>query len=130
MFSPCTDIGSLGIKFNVSYSFEHCKVAYNGNLTFPYDEDDEELLTSIRFDKWGSTGGWKYEGTFERYDIMTYLLTYFPNAFKSFYGSMGITGKPMPAESRRKAKKACASSAEVQGNRTKSPDWISRKINI
>ncbi|XP_047107216.1 uncharacterized protein LOC124776322 [Schistocerca piceifrons] len=96
-FSPCTDIGSLGIKFNVLYTFEHWKVAYNGNLTFPYDEDDEELLTAIRFDKWGSTGGWKYEGTFERYDIMTVMLTYFPNAFKSFYGSMGITGKPMPA---------------------------------
>ncbi|XP_049774313.1 uncharacterized protein LOC126162082 [Schistocerca cancellata] len=97
LFSPCTDIGSLDIKFDVSYGFKHCRVAYNGNLTFPYDEDDEELMTTIRFDKWGSTAGWSYEGTLERYDIMTFLLTYFPNAFKSFYGSMGITGKPMPA---------------------------------
>ncbi|XP_049855646.1 uncharacterized protein LOC126336183 [Schistocerca gregaria] len=96
-FSPCTDIGSLDIKFDVFERYEHCRVAYNGNLTFPYDEDDEELLTEITFEKWGSTGGWFYEGTLERYDIMTFLLTNFPNVFKSFYGSMGIKGKPMPA---------------------------------
>ncbi|XP_049771588.1 uncharacterized protein LOC126146595 [Schistocerca cancellata] len=96
-FSPCDEIGSLSIDFNVKLVSKDGRSVYEGNITFPYDLDDENLLTNVKTYIWGSTGGWGEFYNVTQYDFIPYTMNNFPNVFAIFFGPMGITGKPAPA---------------------------------
>ncbi|XP_049855684.1 uncharacterized protein LOC126336237 [Schistocerca gregaria] len=95
-FSPCDGIGSLSIDFNVKLVSKDGRTVYDGNMTFPYDLDDENLLTNVKTYMWGSTGGWGELYNVTHYDLIRYMMNNFPNVFAIFFGPMGITGKPVP----------------------------------
>ncbi|XP_049855650.1 uncharacterized protein LOC126336186 [Schistocerca gregaria] len=97
-FEPCDDIGTLGINFEVRLIVDSDNnTVYEGDLTFPYDLSDPDMMSSVLIDRWGSTGGWSRIYNLTEKDMFMYLKVNFPNIFEAYYGSLGIEGPPAPA---------------------------------